>query len=331
MGLKRDLLLFIVLGYACDAFCRSVSSWCAVQVQSSVRSVQQDVKPSTSVALRIREIVPDDLPGIAALLTKGFPFRSNAYWLRGLERHARRARPAGYPTFGYCLDRGGMPVGVILLLFSEVREGAETVVRCNVSSWYLEPEFRTYGSALVRAATKDKRVTYCNITPAPHTWATVEAQGFSVYCKGQMYGALALSRPAANASTELFSEERRDGLATYETDLLREHAAFGCLSVVVRDGETSHPFVFQKHRVKGIVPVYRLIYCRDIAGLAKFAGNVGRFLARRGGLLVRFDANARVPGIAGWYSEKRGRKYAKGPRPPRLGDLAFTEAALFDS
>ena len=55
------------------------------------------------------------------------------------------------------------------------------------------------------------------------------------------------------------------------------------------------------------------------------------FLAWRGGLLVRFDANRRSEGIVGWYSEQRGRKYAKGPTPPRLGDIAFTEAALFDS
>jgi hypothetical protein len=302
-----------------------------IQVQPAVSSDRQDVRSPSSPALRVREIVTDDLPAIAALLTRGFPFRSNEYWLRGLERHARRARPAGYPTFGYCLDRGGMPVGVILLLFSEVRAGGETIVRCNVSSWYVEPEFRTYGSPLVRAATRDKNVTYFNITPAPHTWATVEAQGFSVYCRGQIYGALALSRPVRGAGAELFSEQKCDGLAAHEADLLREHASFGCLSVVVRDGTTCHPFVFQKHLVKDIVPVYRLIYCRDVAELQKFAGNIGRFLARRGGLLVRCDANGPMPGIVGWYSEKRGRKYAKGPRPPHLGDLAFTEAALFDS
>jgi hypothetical protein len=89
--------------------------------------------------------------------------------------------------------------------------------------------------------------------------------------------------------------------------------------------------VFQKHRVKNVFPVYRLIYCRDIDDIRRFAGSLGRFLARRGGLLVRFDANGPMPGIVGWYSEERGRKYAKGPNPPRLGDLAFTEAALFDS
>jgi hypothetical protein len=303
-------------------------------VQIEARALQPDRQrdaPAPEARLRVREIRETDLPAIAALLNRGFAFRSIDYWLRGLKRHADRPRPAGYPTFGYCLDHGGAPVGVILLLFSDVRAGTERVIRCNVSSWYVEPSFRAFSSLMVRAATRDKRVTYFNITPAPHTWSTVEAQGFSVYCKGQVYGALALSRKVAQARVELFSEAPTEGLDDDEADLLRQHASFGCLSVVVRHGATAYPFVFQKHRVKDVFPVYRLLYCRDIADLQRFAGNLGRFLARRGGLLVRFDANAPVPGVIGWHSEKRGRKYAKGPRPPRLGDLAFTEAALFDS
>jgi hypothetical protein len=170
-----------------------------------------------------------------------------------------------------------------------------------------------------------------NITPVPHTWSTVEAQGFSIYCKGQVYGALALSRPVRSAKVEPFSAGAAGGLSDYEVDLLRQHASFGCLSLVVRDGTHAYPFVFQKHHVKNVLPVHRLLYCREIGDLKRFAGNVGRFLAHGGGLLVRFDANAPVPGLVGWYSEKRGRKYAKGPKPPLLGDLAFTEAALFDS
>jgi hypothetical protein len=303
-------------------------------VQIEARAKQPDNRrdtPAGAARLKVREIREADLPAIAALLNRGFAFRSIDYWLRGLKRHADRPRPSGHPVFGYCLDHEGAPVGVILLLFSDVRAGAESIIRCNVSSWYVEPPFRAFSALMVRAATKDKRVTYFNITPAPHTWSTVEAQGFSVYCKGQVYGALALSRKVAQAKVELFSEATAEGLDDYEADLLRQHAAFGCLSVVVRDGAKAYPFVFQKHRVKNVLPVYRLLYCREIGDLKRFAGSLGRFLARRGGLLVRFDANSPVPGIVGWYSEKRGRKYAKGPRPPLLGDLAFTEAALFDS
>ncbi len=303
-------------------------------MQIEARAMQADDRrdaPAGAARLRVREIRESDLPAIAALLNRGFAFRSVDYWLRGLKRHADRPRPAGYPAFGYCLDHDGAPVGVILLLFSQVRAGTESILRCNVSSWYVEPSFRAFSALMVRAATRDKRVTYFNITPAPHTWSTVEAQGFSVYCKGQVYGALALSRKVGQARVELFSEQVAEGLDRYEADLLRQHAAFGCLSVVVRDGASAYPFVFQKHRVKNVLPVYRLLYCREIGDLTRFAGNVGRFLARRGGLFVRFDANAPVPGLIGWYSEKRGRKYAKGPWPPRLGDLAFTEAALFDN
>jgi hypothetical protein len=281
--------------------------------------------------VRVREIAASDLPAIAALLSRGFPFRSEAYWLRGLRRHAERERPDGYPAFGYCLDHGGQLVGVILLLFSRVLAGSEMIVRANVSSWYVEPAYRLYGTPLIRAATRDRSVTYFNITPAPHTWRQVEAQGFSVYCKGQIYAALALSRPAPRVSVRAFADETADGLSAFERDLLQEHLAFGCLSLVARDQAGAYPFVFQRHRVKNIIPVYRLLYCRDTADLARLAGNIGRFLAPHGGMLVRFDANRPVAGLVGWYSEKRGRKYAKGPHPPHLGDLAFTEAALFDS
>ena len=295
--------------------------------------VANDKLPTDAVTgVRIREIRTTDLEAIAALLTRGFSFRSEDYWRRGLARHAVRPRPPCFPTFGYCLDHGGVPVGVILLLFSEVRAADGTaVVRANVSSWYVEPAFRAFSSMLVRAATRDKTVSYFNITPAPHTWPQVEAQGFSVYCRGQIYAALALSRPQRGVTVEDFVEGDAPGLSAYEADLLRQHAGWGCESIVVRDGVAVYPFVFQKHRIKNLLPVYRLLYCRDIADVVRLAGNIGRFLMRRGGLLMRFDANAPVRGLFGWYSEERGRKYAKGRHPPRLGDLAFTEAALFDA
>lgn len=268
------------------------------------------------------------MPAIASLLSEAFQNRPTEYWLHGLRRHALRPRPADYPTYGFCLDSGGEPVGVILLLFSNISSPNGPHVRCNVSSWYVRPEFRSYGSLLVTSTTRDKRVTYFNITPAPHTWSTVEAQGFAVYCKGQMYGVPVLSR--ARAAHVMPFAEQPWRMSAEDVDLLRQHAAFGCLSAVVRDADADHPFVFQKHYVKGVVPVYRLLYCASTDDFIRYAGNLGRFLLRRGGLLVRFDANQPMP-MTGWFSEARGRKYAKGPHPPHLGDLAFTEAALFDS
>lgn len=283
---------------------------------------------SPSAGVRLRQITDADLPALARLLSEGFTDRTTDYWLRGLARHAALPRPDGYPKYGFCLDSGGELVGVILLLFSSKASPDGTAIRCNVSSWYVRPEFRSYGSLLITSTTRNKNVTYFNITPSPHTWSTVEAQGFSVYCKGQMYGIPVLSRGRA-AKVVQFSGEPF-AISAEDRDLLARHAAFGCLSVVVRDADGDYPFVFQKHYVKRAVPVFRLLYCRSTDEFVRYAGNIGRFLLRRGALLVRFDANEPAT-MAGWYSEERGRKYAKGSRPPRLGDLSFTEAALFDS
>src|SRR5579872_4090812 len=84
--------------------------------------------PAPAAKLKVREIREADLDAVARLLSRGFGFRSIDYWLRGLDRQAKRPRPQNYPAFGYCLDHGGVPFGVILLLFAEVRAGAETVV-----------------------------------------------------------------------------------------------------------------------------------------------------------------------------------------------------------
>ncbi|MGO9773147.1 MAG: acyl-CoA acyltransferase [Roseiarcus sp.] len=285
---------------------------------------------SSGTGVRLRQIAASDLPAIARLLSEGFPNRTVSYWLRGLDRHARRPPPDGYPPYGFLLDHDGAPVGVILLLFARVGTGEGAVVRCNLSSWYVKPAFRAFGSLLITSTTRDPSVTYFNITPAPHTWSTVEAQRFVMYCRGQMYGAVALRRAVSEARAEVFVDSV-PGLSPFEHALLREHAGFGCLSVVVRSGSGIFPFAFQKHWVRGVVPVFRLIYCRDITEFDAYAGNLGRLLLLRGGLLVRWDANAPAAGVVGWYTERRGRKYAKGNSPPRLGDLAFTEAALFDS
>jgi hypothetical protein len=44
---------------------------------------------------------------------------------------------------------------------------------------------------------------------------------------------------------------------------------------------------------------------------------------------VLLDANGAVPGLIGLYTERRGRKYFKGPHRPRLADLADTEFVLY--
>jgi hypothetical protein len=286
----------------------------------------------TAPRIRCRLIGEADISALVGLLEQGFPQRSARYWTRALERLAHRDAPAGYPRFGYMLEIDGAPVGVILLIFSHWRERGEARVRCNLSSWYVDPSYRGYASLLIAAAVREKDVTYINVSPAVHSWPAIEAQGFQRYCDGQMLTFPALSPWVAKARARQFDARRDYGsaLSREERDILTAHVEHGCLAYVVHERREAYPFVFLPRRIfLGLVPTLQLVYCRDLDGFTRLAGPIGRALTRRGGFSVLVDASQALPGLVGKYFPNRGPKYFKGPERPRLGDLAYSEAVLF--
>ena len=124
--------------------------------------------------------------------------------------------------------------------------------------------------------------------------------------------------------------ETRPGedLPLSEIELLLAHANYGCASLTCSSGDRRHPFVFVLGRKFGLVPYAYLAYCRDLEDFVRFAGPLGRFLARRGFPVVVLDSNGPVRGLIGRYSANFP-KYFKGPDQPRLGDVAYSERAMF--
>jgi hypothetical protein len=285
--------------------------------------------------IRCREISATDMEAVAELLTRGFAGRSRDYWIQGLRRQAAREVPNGYPRFGFMLHQDGVPVGVLLLLYSLRITAAEPTIQCNLSSWYVEPAFRNYAPLLTKIAQKNKEVTYLNISPATWTWPIIEAQGFKPYCRGLFVSLPALSRVTLGMTVETVAPDVTaiEGLSDTEVELLARHARYGCLSLVCRTATGGAlPFILLPVRIRrGWIapPAMQLIYCRDIAEYVQCAGAIGRALIRRGKIAVILDSNGPVPGLAGVYSSARGRKYFKGPHRPRLADLTDTEFALY--
>ena len=284
--------------------------------------------------MRCREIGEADLNSVADLLTRGFLGRSRDYWMQGLLRQSARDMPQGYPRFGYMLDHDGMPVGVLLLLYSLRPCEGELAIHCNLSSWYVEPAFRNYASMLTRIAQRHKEVTYFNISAATRTWPIVEAQGFRTYCSGLFFSFPLMSRVEPGMRVDIVSSDAVaiDGLAGSETECLARHAAFGCLSLVCRTAQRASPFILLPMRIRRgwiALPAMQLIYCRDTADYVACAGAIGRALLPRGKLSVMLDANGPIERLTGFYTEQRGRKYFKGPHRPSLADLTDTELVLY--
>lgn len=281
--------------------------------------------------IRCREIGTTDLDAIADLLTRGFPIRSRNYWIDGLRRLSVRETPECFPRFGYMLEHDGTPVGALLLIHTARNDGGCTSIRCNLSSWYVEPAFRSYAPMLTKVAQRHEDVTYVNISPAQRTWRAIEAQGFRRYCGGLFFSFPALSRSVKAMGVEVVRQDAKavDGLSEADARLLARHAAYGCLSLVCRaaDGR-AFPFVLQSMRIRWIAPfAMQLIYCTDVADYVACAGAIGRFLLWRGRISVALDANGGMKALVGLYRERR--KYFKGPHCPRLADLSDSELVIY--
>jgi hypothetical protein len=281
--------------------------------------------------IRSRQISDSDVDGVADLLTRGFRIRRRDYWQRALAKLGSHPTPAGLPKYGYLLESDGVPVGVILLIFSSIPASDAVTTRCNVSSWYVEPEFRSHAALLISQAIKHKNVTYVNISPAMHTRPIVEAQGFARYTDGQFVAVPALSGTSSDGTAKVIGIDTAPDapFESSEHDLLSVHRDYGCLGLWCVTAERAHPFVFMPRRVKGLIPCAQLIYCRDITDFVRFARPLGRYLARRGRPLVIVDSNGPIAGLVGTYLGGKSPKYFKGPQRPSFGDLAYTEAVMF--
>ena len=276
--------------------------------------------------VRRREIVDRDVPGLLDLFGCGFPNRSRAYWTRGLARMAeRRDLPPGCPRFGFLLEAEGRPVGALLMLFRA--EGGR--ILCNLSSWTVEPAYRLHAPLLVAAALRRRDVTFTNLSPAPHTWPTIEAQGFEPFANRADIVFPALSR-RGRAAVNFPPVGGFEGLA--EAPLLDDHVGYGCLVPLVETPDGPQPFAFLPLRIRAgrvPLPLAQLVYCRDLAQYRRLAGPLGRALLGRGVLGVMVDESGPASLWDRLLAGRRRRKYFRGPTPPRIGDLAYTERVIF--
>jgi len=285
---------------------------------------------SAGPAIRCRRIGEDDIAGVAALLARGFRTRTRQFWSRALHELNRHEPPAGLPKYGYLMECDGDVIGAILVICSSVPGGPADAVRCNLSSWYVKPAFRAYATLLVAHALRHKNVTYLNVSAAPHTWPIIEAQGFSRYCEGVVIALPILNTSLHEPPVEVFDAHRAPNVRfdPSEQELLLRHAEYGCISLWCATAERAYPFIFRRRLVKHLIPCVRMIYCSDIGDFVRFAGPIGRYLARRGRFIVIVDANGPIPGLVGTFRSGIMPKYFKGPQRPRLGDLAYTEYAV---
>ncbi len=286
--------------------------------------------PSATVSLRVREITEADHETVARLLAKGFQ-RPVWYYAEALKRLSRHPTPPDRSKYGFMVEADGAAVGAVLLIFSTLQSGGKAYTRCNVTSWYVEPEYKSYAAVFTSRALRHKDVTYINISARPAARPIVLAQGFRCYSNGQYVAVPALHLGSTDGPVRIRGIDATPDVPFEASDreLLAAHAEFGCMSLWCLTRERAHPFVFLPRRFKRALPGVQLIYCRDIKDVVRFAGPLGRFLAARGKVVLSIDSNGRIAGLPGRYVEGKSPRFFKGLNPPRLGDISYTQGAMF--
>lgn len=282
------------------------------------------------LAVHCSQIGESDIADVAVLLARSFPSRTREYWRAIFAQLGEREPLPDLPKYGYFLQAERTPVGAILLISSEIFDGDCVTRRCNLSSWCIEPAYRAYAPLLVSQALSHRKVTYLNISPAPQTLPIIEAQGFSRYCDGAFTAVPILTRCFGGAKAKLFDARQKPpfGVDVREQRMLLEHARYGCISVWCMTEQDAYPFIFRQSCIRNVIPHMQLIYCRDVSLFVRFAAEIGRYFASKGCFFVTIDSNGPIAGLIGKLRRNAPPKYFKGPRTPRLGDLAYTERAL---
>ena len=295
-----------------------------------MRTGLSNLTPQTSAELRCRQIGADDLDSIADLLTMGFP-DPREHWVRALKILSVRVVPDGFPRYGYMLEATKEPVGVILLIFSQAPNS--DTIRCNGSAWYVAPAFRAFAPILLKKILTH-RATHTNLSPSLHTLPMLEALGYKRFCDGafaaipQFGGGGIGKAKIIRVLVEAAQHERF--IPVDKLQLLRDHERFGCLSLWCDAQDGGYPFIFRRRFIKHspLLPSAQLIYCASIDDLVRFAGPIGRYLALRGMPFMVIPANGPIPRLIGKFFGGKPMYY-RGPHRPQLGDLAYTEIAMF--
>jgi hypothetical protein len=261
----------------------------------------------------------DNLDPALALLSRGMPERSRRFWETSFQRivDAGHNRALGVALGHYLLDRE-KPVGVLLTIASPIdAPSPENQGVINLSSWYIEPEFRWRAPLMMRHVTRNPAFAYTSLTPIPSVTRLLEACGFKPRNCGTatiptLHPRAAIGALGVVVDLDRMPAEVADALGPARVARMKQHAELGCVAMALRDGAQWHSLIFKPRRIRGLRGL-RLIHCDSLSALDRQMGAVLRHLLTRGWLIVQTDV---LPdGKRHGLFRPGGIGYRKGPGP----------------
>jgi hypothetical protein len=172
----------------------------------------------------IRPVHEGDLDSIILLLRGGHDSRLSYDAWRRLFDYPRAVK--NQPNMGFVLESRAHTVGFLGAIYSERLVGEHVERFCNLSSWYVHPEFRSYSIALLMAVLKQPGYTFTDLSsnqayiPVKSRCGFRQLESYKLLCGPWLYRSL-LERKMRLPRSGSFYKARRILEIVLETSLLK--------------------------------------------------------------------------------------------------------------
>src|SRR5688572_17763039 len=179
--------------------------------------------------MTLEPIEDESLGDAVSILSRGFPSRPPSFWKESMERLAAYRRATGGPPIGRLMTVEGRRVGVILTIASKHRSGERERDVVNLSSWYVEDEYRWLALRMLERIVADENVVFTDLSPSPQTARLNEQLGFHTAAEGLRLHFLPWTAVSSRSSGRMVPFERIPPgvIPAPELELLAHHRDLG--------------------------------------------------------------------------------------------------------
>lgn len=285
-------------------------------------------------------LVPIDRDTLATaidLLSRAFDERDRSFWEGIVTRLDGNCPNAVSWPIGQLLVKDDRSVGTIFAFTSEREtDGEEAAPKrvVNLSSWYIDEEYRWYAPFMLRKFLRqygsDAVVT--DLTPTQSVTQMLKTLRFREWAEGTTFTTPVHGLTLRGTGAKMVDASRIDDeaiLSPAKRRMLDDHAAMGCITGVLSGPGFHDPLIFDRCLARS-VPYWLLIHAPSRRRVLDNIAAVYSFMARRGAFVVAVDCDeADAPRFA-VYRNSVLRKHFWGDLDPDRIDYAYSEKVLLD-
>jgi len=235
----------------------------------------------TTRSARVRPLGANDAEAVSTFLHDRVDSKRSADEWRTLFEHRwdRDRSPVGY-----ALVDGNEIVGFIGTIRSKRIINGVVEAFCNLTTWYVLPQYRGSGLLLLLQAIKHGDGTITNLTPTVDVEQICVRLGFRVLeeRKVALLPLLNARSLAARGTVRVVRdrEKLRGLLGERDRQVFDDHKDYACSHFVVV-AETGYAYLVTKRRTKRHVPFSDVLYCSDIQVFMKHVERVKLAILRQ--------------------------------------------------